>query len=517
MKIIVAVALLSLADPALAAAPSTTCDVRDFGAVGDGRTVDTMALQRAIDACAARGGGTVELPPGRFVSGTLRLASHITLQLDGGAVLAGSTAMADYLPGSAVGLGTTLGVDVAGEGTMAGLLTARDVTDVTIAGPGVIDGSGLSFFTRQPHVVDDFDPAATRNPAGSLAALHDPAFGPIELRDSGRPGVLVLFLRATNVTIRDVTLRESPNWTLVLQTVRRAVVTGLHIDNSPLIPNNDGIDCNDCADVHIAGGDIHAGDDDIAISLSHDVTVADLSLSSRSAAIRLESSQRVVFSHLTIDSNRGLAVFASALNDRPTDGVIFADIVLRTHLIPGHWWGKAEPIYIAVQPCAARRTCASGVRNVTFANIDADAEAGAVIAGAPDLPITGLTLSNVRLRMVAPDAAVAAAVGGNFDRRWTAPTRAEGIVRHDIPAIACSDVTRTTFRDVEVDWPGPMPIYATAALACEHFADLVVDNLVERGSPPPRASSIAVGAGTGLRIERHHPAPGRPAVTGAGE
>ena len=499
-----------LLSTAALAAPRV-CDIAAYGAKGDGTTVNTVAIQRAIDACAAAGGGTVVVPGGRFRSGTILLKSHIVLKLEPNAVLIGSRDVADYLPGSAIGQGTTLGVDVFGEGKRAGLIVARGVADVSIVGPGTIDGDGDSFMTTAPHVANDFAAGATRNPAGSAAAVRDTSYGPLEVSQSGRPGVLILFFHATDVRVQGVTMSNSPNWTLVMQDVTRGYFSQFSILNSPLIPNNDGVDCNRCRDVHFSDATIHAGDDDFAISEGEDITIDNISMSSRSAAIRVEATQRAAFTNLTIDSNRGLALFASAKLTRPTDGIVFSNVIMRTHLIPGHWWGKGEPIYASVQRCAATG-CAGGIRNVTLSNIDADAEAGAVIVGAPGLPIEGLTLSNVRLRMHAPDRRFAEQVGGNFDRRWTAPTPTEGIVKHDIPAIFLGDVRRTTLRDVEIDWLGPQPDYTTEAVDAERYDDLVIDGLAERGTPPPRGSSIALGHGIGELIERHRPAAGRPAI-----
>lgn len=71
-------------------------EVTGFGAVGNGEALDTGAIQAAIDACAAAGGGTVVLPPGRFCSGTLRLCSHLRLQLEAGSVLQASDDLANY-------------------------------------------------------------------------------------------------------------------------------------------------------------------------------------------------------------------------------------------------------------------------------------------------------------------------------------------------------------------------------------------------------------------------------------
>ncbi len=508
------------APPAAPPAATPVCNVATYGATGDGRTVATRQIQAAIDDCARRGGGVVLIPAGRFVSGTLLFRSHITLKLDHGAVLAGSTDVADYLSAAQVGLGTTVGVDVAGEGQRAGLLVFRDVEDVAIVGPGRIDGQGSTFFDNTPHIAQDFDPAATRNPAGEDAALRDLRYGPIEVKASGRPGVLILFFRARGVLVRDVTIADSPNWTMVFQTVDRIVASGFTISNNPLLPNNDGVDCNICTNAQFSDFTINAGDDDFAISGSTDIAVANGSMTSRSAAIRLESTQRATFTNLTIDSNRGLAIFASRISLKPTDGVIFSNIVLRTRLIPGHWWGKAEPIYIAVQPCTAQ-PCREGVRNVVFDNILADAEAGAVLLGTPENPLDGVTLRDVRLRMLPPDPAFASAVGGNLDRRWTAATPAEGIVKADLPAILCRNANRTTLRDVEIVWEGRQPDYMTEAVGCDRFQDIVIDGLVERGAPPAAGrAAVALRDGADVRIERLRPAAGRPpvrldAVTGA--
>ena len=422
--------LWALAATANAAAP-TACDVRTFGAHGDGRTVETAAIQRAIDACA-----TLRFPPGRYVSGTLMLHSNLTLQLDAGATLAGSTRIADYRTGASIGLGQDEGYDKAGEGGNAGLLVGRNMHDVQLIGPGTIDGSGSAFMTGAAHVPPDYAPSAVRDAPAFEAAMRDTSYGPVEPVRGGRPGVLILFFHAQNLTVRDLHVVNTPNWTLVLQDVQHGIVTGLSVLNTMVIPNADGVDCNQCRDVHFANGLIHSGDDCFALFESEDVTVTGFTLESRSAAIRLESSRRVVFSGLAIDSNRGIAVFASNRRSAGTDGVLFTNIAMRTRLIPGHWWGKGEPIYLSIQPCLAGRPCVGGgVRNVTFAAIDADAQAGIIIEGAPGRDAVDIELRDVQLRMAAPTAAMAAAVGGNFDRRWTAASVSGAIVRHDIPAI----------------------------------------------------------------------------------
>lgn len=493
--------LVSLAAGLLAggAHAANLCDVRDFGAKGDGVTLDTRALQAAVDACATKG-GTVYFGPGRYVSGTLLLKSHITLKLDQGAVLSGSHDIKDYLPGSAFGLARNYGTNIAGEGTLVGLLVGYNVSDVSVEGPGIIDGQSDAFMSKTIHAPRDYDPAAVRNPAAFEAAMHDPEYGPFETVESGRPGVLTLFFHAKDITLRNFALRDSPNWTLVLMDIQRATVSDFSIINNPLMPNNDGIDCMTCRDVHISNGTIRTGDDDVVLVSSQDVTVSGLSMYSRSAAVRLESTQRAVLNNLTIDSNRGLAVFASREISRPTDGVLFSDIVMRTHLMPGHWWGKAEPIYISVQPCDG--PCGPRVRNVTFSDMEIDAEAGVMLGGVKDSPLENVELRDIRLRMVAPDSKLAAAIGGNFDSRWTAANPSQGIVRHDIPAIWCASAKGLNLRNVEIDWAPAMPAYATAAVACDGYSGVRIDGLTETGSPPAGSASLVFSHGDGLVTDR---------------
>ena len=481
--------LSTIASASTPPAPNSICNVRDFGAKGDGKTVDTRPIQAAIDACARRG-GRVYLGAGNYVSGTLRLRSHVTLKLDHGATLLGSHDIKDYWPSSRVGLGHTYGTDIAGEGQLTGLLVATDVNDVAIEGPGTIDGQSDAFMSKTIHKPQDYAPSAVRNPAAFEKAMDDPAYGPFEPVATGRPGVLVLFFHAKDVSLKGINLRDSPNWTLVMQDIDRVTVSDFSIVDNPLMPNNDGIDCMACRDVHIHDGTIRTGDDDVVLVNSQDVAVSGLSMYSRSAAVRMESTQRAVLQGLTIESNRGLAIFASRQISRPTDGVLFSNIVMRARLMPGHWWGKAEPIYISVQPCQG--PCGASVRNVVFSNIEADAEAGVTIAGTPAQQVENVELRDVRLRMLRPEPALAEAIGGNFDRRWTAGTPAEGIVKHDIPAIYCTSTRGFTLRDVEISWSPDMPTYSTAALQCEDSSGLIIDGLSESGALPKGAATNLV-------------------------
>lgn len=482
--------------------PSAVCNVRDFGATGDGTTKDTAAIRAAIQACAANGGGTVLFPPGQYVTGTFELVSNITLNLEPGAVIMGSDDVRDYASTAAFGLGKTYGVDSSGEGDRVGLIVATGAQNVAITGRGAIDGRGDTFMDlNEPHFGPDFDAKYARNPEGITAAVRNVGYGPVEPKDhgAGRPGTMILFRNCRNVLIRDITLKNAPNWTLHLQSTEQAVITGIHIQNNPLIPNNDGIDCFACKHVHVSDSDIQTGDDDFAIVGSEHVTVTNCSLTSRSAAIRLESTRFSTFENLTIDSNRGIGVFHRGDSGESTDSVLFSGITMRTRLIPGHWWGKAEPIYIAVRPCASG-TCKGGVKNVTFTNITAESESGALIYGAEGSPISGLTLDGVRLLIKSPEKTFAEQIGGNFDLRWTASNLSEAIFKHDIPGVYCRWIEGLRIRDLQVRWGDSLPAYFSDGIQCENFRDLIVESFEGRQAQPSTGAAISLSDGSGVSI-----------------
>ncbi|HEY3999680.1 MAG TPA: glycosyl hydrolase family 28 protein [Candidatus Xenobia bacterium] len=183
--------LLGLAGRAQAA------DVTAFGAVGDGRTVNTAPLQRAIDAVAAGGGGTVDVPAGVFVSGTLSLKSHVMLRLDAGAVLKGSDDLADYQR----------------NGSRLGLLFTQGATDTGIEGPGTLDGNGDHFMdlAHAKHMSPS-DTQWTRQKDRFRQVTEGLGDGPVVPLD--RPFQMIIFSDCKGVTVRNVRIVNSPFWTV---------------------------------------------------------------------------------------------------------------------------------------------------------------------------------------------------------------------------------------------------------------------------------------------------------------
>jgi len=225
-------------------------NVRSCGAVGDGRTLDTVAIQRAVDHCAGQGGGRVVLPSGTWLTGTVHLKSHVILHLEAGAVLRGSPDLADY----AIDAEQDYAPGIIGPV----LIFAKGCERTGITGTGVIDGDGNSFPKKM---------------------------------DSPRP-VLVRFRDCIQVRVRDVTLRDGASWTIHAIGCRQVHYQDLTI-HSVLQPTNDGLDIDGCEEVFVRGCSITTSDDAIALKATRtghscrDVLISDCRLSSYCQAIRV--------------------------------------------------------------------------------------------------------------------------------------------------------------------------------------------------------------------------------------
>jgi hypothetical protein len=218
--------------PAMAPSASVVrpkvCDPTAFGARADGVTKDTGALQAAIDACATDGGGTVVLQRGVFLSGTIRLRSHVTLRIDSGATLLGSRDDADYPPLSPPTINTQLA------DCRHALVYAESATGVRIEGGGSIDGNA------------DIDKWRGMS------------------RPEGERPMAVFTVLSTDVAIEGITVRNAAVWAVVNMEVEHLLIRGITVD-SPHGPTHDGIDVVDGHDVLIEGNTINAGDDGICL------------------------------------------------------------------------------------------------------------------------------------------------------------------------------------------------------------------------------------------------------------
>ena len=217
-----------------------TFAITDTGAVGDGATLNTRAIQAAVDACARAGGGTVVIPAGEFLSGAIFLKPGVHLRLDKGAVLRGSNDIRDYPVQDTRIEGQTTSWTVA-------LVNAVGTDGLRISGEGVMDGNGLKFWQA-------FWTRRRENPKCTNLEVVRPRL--LHIRD------------ARDVGISGVQLRDSGFWTLHLFQCERVLLENLRItapEEPVRAPSSDGIDLDSCRDVIVRGCFIAVGDDCIAL------------------------------------------------------------------------------------------------------------------------------------------------------------------------------------------------------------------------------------------------------------
>lgn len=190
-------------------------NISSFGAKNDGITINTPAIQKAIDNCHKGGGGRVVIPPGEFVTGTIILKSGVNLHLEQGARLLGSFDTADYWI----------------DGRKHGLIYAYQAESISISGEGEIDGRGTSFhIADRVHFGQDFNRMVTRQGEEYFPLTPVPADGPIGY--DARPGMMVLLLQCEQVAIKDVTFRDSPEWCFRIADCDDVIVSGISFHNN---------------------------------------------------------------------------------------------------------------------------------------------------------------------------------------------------------------------------------------------------------------------------------------------
>jgi polygalacturonase len=476
--------------------------ITGYGAKGDGKTLNTKAINQAISECSAAGGGTVLVPAGEFVSGPIEILENVTLNLEAGAVIMGSTNLEDYT------LETGRG---SGESPRAGLLTARNASHIAITGRGVIEGNGMTFVdVSRLHGGSDYDKKYTRQQEDFMNSKYGTQDGPLEHGE--RPGNLVRFFNCTNILISGVTIQNSPTWTIQIAQCERVNITGVAINSfgsDRRVPNDDGMDLVQSRYVHVSDCDIQTGDDCIALFGSEKISVANCTLSSRSAAVRVGFTgadiRDCVFANLVIHtSNRGLGVYVRGSGS--VENVLFSDIVIETRLFTGHWWGKGEPIQVSAIPWDPHVTRIGHIKNVRFRNIIAESESGIIVYGCQQSVIKDLSFQNVKVQI--NNSPLQESYGGNFDLR-SSRDLATALFAHDIPAFCCQYVDGLKIHGLEVEWADGLPSFFTHGIQCENFNDVEIDGFTGGPAHKDGAKSVlALSKGSKISIRNSKAAKG---------
>ncbi|MBN2295931.1 MAG: hypothetical protein JXM70_26100 [Pirellulales bacterium] len=355
-------------------------DIREFGAQPGEKTPCTKAIQKAIDKCSRQGGGTVYLPPGNWLSGTIFLKSHVTLWLENGSTLTGSKDLKDYqLHRPKIRSHTDKYVN-------RSLIAGEDLENIAIRGRGRIYGSGEAFPKRDYLT---------------------------------RPFVIRL-INCRDVLVEGITLENSPMWMQLYLACERLMVRGIRVDNHTSF-NNDGLNIDSCRDVCVSDCIIDSDDDAIAIKSScerpcENVVITNCVLSSKNNGIKMGTESHGGFKNINI-----------------TNCTIHASPVRKSSAIPGIPGGRVErgiillvydggtmdginisnitmdgvytPIGLGLR--TAHRPYEKNMpkkpigtfRNIIISNIVGTrlGKRGCHISGLPEHPIENILLSNVKL------------------------------------------------------------------------------------------------------------------------
>lgn len=403
---------------------SLPINVRDHGARGDGVADDTAALQRALDSAPGRNGKRVVMPDGVYRSGTLRVGSDTHLELRPGALLQGSSDIADY---------PLMGGVLMGDQHGRHLLDVREAVNVRIDGGGIIDGAGPSFWHPSTH------PLAWRR-------AHPQ-----------RPSPMIACTGCSDLVIENLTLRNSAGWTLHLHGCDRVRVCSVKITNPLFGPNTDGIDIDGSHEVVVTDCRIETGDDAVVIKTSadardcRDILVANCLLRSHCAALKLGAGEsfhdmrRIEFRDCVVqNTHRPLALYS-------LEGATIEDITVR-NIVADTACAIAltRPIHIELRRRRSQSRAGS-IRNVRITNFTCMTEGRILLAAEAGLVIENVSLEGIRLiyptvddpQLMDPDAG-----GGQFANHNPEARRARA-------AVVAENVRDLSVTDLSLTWPEP--------------------------------------------------------------
>jgi hypothetical protein len=346
------------------------CDVKQYGAEGDGITKDTAAIQAAIDDCATTG-GEVLLEHGVFLSGMIVLRSHVTLDVDTSATLLGSQDIADYPDRNPPVTNTQLA------NCRKALVYAESADDVHIQGHGTIDGN-----------------------ATGVAAWNGDT-----IKEAMRPMVVFTVL-SSYVTIQDVTVKNGAVWAVVNMQVQHLTISGITVDNN-LGATHDGIDVVDGNDVLIENCTVASGDDSICLKSGssgglQNVTVQNCNTTQSGVAngVKLGTASVGPFQNIDVENVTIANAQSAALAVESVDGSTISNVVFR-HVTTTN---VGTPIFVLLGSRTLDAAQVGSIDGVTFDDVQSSSMrynwgaivTGSVVAG-QTFGISNLTFSNLQL------------------------------------------------------------------------------------------------------------------------
>lgn len=377
MKVIVTI----LASLCIASMHAADFNIKSYGAKNDTTVLSTHALQQAIDACSAAGGGRVVVPAGIYKIGTIQLKSHVHLYLEQGATLYGSTRLEDYIPMKSDYLSLRT------QTTTIQLIYADGVQDVSIDGLGTIDGRGR-------------------------------AFKKLSWNDEGitRPH-LIRFIQSQDILVRGITLRNSGCWMQHYLACDRLNIDGIKVFNRNNY-NNDALDIDGCHEVIVRGMIADSDDDGITLKstsprLCENVRISDCVVSSHCNAVKLGTETNGGFRNINISGivvkpsyNQqekffGQWIGSSAISLEIVDGGVLENVNIADFTVEG----TESPIFVRLgnrgrgYKTGQHIDHVGSIDGVRINNIQIRnaGSMGCSITGLPGYPVHNVWISNVSI------------------------------------------------------------------------------------------------------------------------
>ena len=467
-----------------------------FGAIGNGIHLNTKEINQAIIECNKNGGGTILIPKGKFLTGTIRLLSNVNIKLESGAEIIGSKKISDYMimPDGYYYSGINY----------AGIFFGNNIENISISGNGKIDGNGSFFMNFEKRFRWSKNESKLTRQGDTYMSNQNIEDGPVDYEE--RPGHLFTISNSRNIEINELYLKDSPKWTIRIGGSENINIHRIVIDNNLFIPNNDGIHITSSRNVVISKCDVIAGDDAIIVTgfssgdknidykfgnkskISENIKINDCKLKSRSSAIRVgygeNAIKNVVFKNIIIESsNRGIGVFSR--NNSLIENIIFKNIKINTRIHSGGWWGRGEPIHIS----SIKNTnegIAGKINKIYFSNITANSGSGILIYAEKNDLIKNLKFQNINLTI--KNGTYTKAYGGNLDIRPSYSSD-NSVFKFDIPAIYGQNIKNLEIDKFRLKWDDDLPSFYTHAIEIKNFSELLIKNF--NGYPGPKNQKLS--------------------------
>jgi polygalacturonase len=314
--------------------------ITSYGAVNDGITLNTIAINQAIEDASKVGGRVVVPAGGSYLSGSIELKGAIEFHLEEGAHLLASPNYDDYLAEHQIPA-ITNGTVVEDVLPQRSFISAFEAHSVSITGKGVIDGNADGYIQERGRYIHSM-----RGPVGGKSQYLERPF-------------TVFLIGCDSVDIQDITIKDPAFWALRLTGCNNSAITGISILTDLMVPNADGIDIDRCQNVQITKCNLITADDCISLKSCcgtaqygavRNIYIANCFMKSTSGAITLGTESVGVIENVIVtdcvvkDSHRGFAV--RAREGGLISNVVFENSIVETRAFSESWWGHGEALHV---------------------------------------------------------------------------------------------------------------------------------------------------------------------------